>query len=162
MGFNMEDHLLLKGRLEPKSNILSHPDMYEDVTLLCFVVSEAYKGPLRAYYTEQGIKEYQELMLSPWPLNPTERGRKFFFKLRDVLAEKMGDMSRQHKDHLYRSCVRELDLRKEGKIINSLKDLDKRGLWMATEVLHGWAVEAGADLRGLIPEYTESQKGLRE
>ena len=155
--------MIIKGRLEKKSSILSHPDFYKDVTMLCFIVPEAYKRPLTDYYNENGIKDYQELQLAPWPLTPTERSRKLFFALRDRLAihtegEKTG---REYKDHLYRSCVKELDIRKEGKIVNSLKDLDKRETWLLIELMVQWCMEAEADIRDLVPEYNDSQKELR-
>jgi len=160
----MNKSFRVKGRLEPKSNILSHPDLYQDVTLLCFVVTEAYRGPLTAYYKENGIMNYQELQLAPWPLNPTERSRKLFFALRDRLAihtEGEGT-GREYKDHLYRSCVKELDIRKEGKIVNSIKDLDKRETWLLIELMVQWCLEAESDIRDLIPEYNESQGELKK
>ena len=158
----MENQIIVKGRLEPKSNILSKPEFYSDATMLSFILPEAYKQAMLDYYHEYGFKEHMEITLRPWPQDPTDRARKFFFKLRDLLAEHMGDGSREHKDHLYRSCVRELDIRKGDMVINSLKDLDKRGLWAATELMHQWAIDAGTDLRGLVPEYDSSQRGLKE
>jgi len=157
--------MIVKGRLEPKSNILSHPEMYSDVTMLCFVVSEAYKGPLTAYYNENGIKDYQELSIEPWPLGITERAKKHFFAMRDafVLASQ-GDImpDRAYKDQTYRDCIRELDIRKDGKIVSSLKDLDKREMWQATELMNQWCIEAGVNLETLGIEHKAVQKELRE
>ena len=158
----MDDTIIIKGRLISKSSILAKPEFFTDTPLLVFTLPEVYKQPMMAYYETYGMKNDMELTIAPWPLNPTDRARKFFFALRDRIAEKLGDTSRENKDMLYRSAVRELDLRKEGKLISSLKDLDKTGLFMATEVLHTWAIEAECYLSDLIPEMKASQASLKE
>lgn len=158
----MEDQIIIKGRLEPKTNILKAPEMYTDTALLVFILPEAYKQPFMKYFYDHNMKDPMELTIRPWPLNKTDRATKFFFKLRDRIAEAQGDTSRENKNNLYRSAVKELGLKKEGTIINSLKDLDKTGLFLATEVLHQWAVEAEAYISDLIPEYKASQANLKE
>lgn len=158
----MGDQIILKGRLEPKSNIISKPEFYSDTSMLCFIIPEAYKVPFLAYYKEHGMLEAMELTVKPWPLDPQERAKRFFFKLRDRVAEQQGDTGRENRDNLYRSAVRSLDLKKEGKLIQSLKDLDKRGLWLATEKMHEYAIEAECYLGDLIPEMKASQQELKK
>ena len=156
--------MIIKGRLEKKSSILRHPDLYEDVTMLCFIVPEAYKKSLMDYYNKNGIMGNQELQLAPWPLEITERAKKHFFAMRDafVLASQ-GDImpDRAYKDQCYRDCIRELDIRKNGILISSLKELDKREMWQATELMNQWCVEAGVNLTTLNIEHKSVQKELR-
>ena len=158
----MEDKIVIRGRLISKSSVLNKPDFFKDTPMLVFLLPEVYQQPFMKYFKEHGMKENMELQIAPWPLEPTERAKKFFFTLRDRVAEAQGDSSRENKDMLYRSAVKELGLRKGNTIINSLKDLDRTGLFMATEIMHAWAIEAEAYITDLIPEMKASQKGLKE
>ena len=161
----MEEQIIIKGRLEPKTNVLSKPEFYQETTMLCFIVPDTYKQALLSYYQEHGMKVSMELTIRPWPEDITTRAIKYFFAMRDALVlQTQGDITpdRKYKDHLYRSCVKELDIRKEGKVVDSLKDLDKRGLWAATELMRQHCLEEGADIRALIPHVDAVQQELKE
>lgn len=153
------DHIIIKGRIEKKNLILEHPELYTDTPMISFIFPREYMLGLAAYIKENGLNDY-ELTLAPWPIDPTIRARKFFFAMRDRLAEKTeGEgATRDYKDHLYRSCVRELDIRRNGKVLDSLKDLDKRELWNVTEIMHQWCVEAEVNMGDMIPEYNDVQR----
>jgi len=158
------DRIVFHGIVEKKSRLLSHPDLYTDVDMICFRVRKEYMPGLVAYGKEHDLTDL-EITLAPWPVDPTDRAKKFFFALRDRLAEKTeGEKpTRQYKDHLYRSCVRELEFwnSEDNVIKQSLTGLDKRELWLVTELMHQWCVTAECDLRDLSATYESSQQYLK-
>ncbi len=160
----MEDNIILKGRLEPKSNILSHPEFYKNTAMLCFVLPEAYKAPFMKYFIEHGMKDYQEITIKNWPLEVTERAKKLFFTIRDRVAvhTEGENVTRDYKEHLYRSCIEELGLTEKGKRVRSLKTLSKRDMHMATELMIQWAYEAEAYIADLVPEMKAVRQDLKE
>lgn len=148
----MEDQIIITGRLQSKSGVLKHPKLFEDVPLVILHVRNAYMSGLKHFANTHDIREL-EITIKERSKDPTERAWKFFFALRDNLAvhtegERTG---KEYKDHLYRSCVRELQIRKDGKIVDSLKDLDKREMWLVTEIMLQWCVEAECDIRDILP-----------
>lgn len=157
----MEEQIIVQGALESKQRVLTHVNFYNDVPLVILRVRKEYFAGLMNWAKTHDIKEL-EITIREKQKDITERAKRFFFTLRDRIAKHQGDTSRENKDNLYRSAVKELDLWKKGHIISSLKDLDKRGMFMATEVLHRYAIESEAYIGDLIPDYTEIQKGLKE
>ena len=160
----MEGEVILKGRIEKKTLLLNNPELYTDVPVVCLIIPKNYLPGLINFSGEVKMQSL-EITLKKWPENITERAIKYFFAMRDALVlVTQGDTmpDRKYKDHLYRSCVKELDLWKEGKLISSLKDLDKRGLWAATELMRQWCLNEGVDMRVLNPHVDAIQKELKE
>ena len=156
----MEEQIILKSRVENKKNILTHPDLYTDTPMLCLVFPREYLQALINYSAEHDMSRL-EITIAEWPIDPTERAKKFFFTLRDRICETSGDTSREYKDHIYRSVIEEFKFMKEGKVKNSIKDLDKRELWLVTEKLMDNATAIGAYIGDLIPDYKSSQADLK-
>jgi len=157
----MEGEIILKGRIEKKTLLLNNPELYTDVPVLCLIIPKNYLPGLIGF--SEGVRmESLEITLKKWPINITDRAIKHFFALRDAFVmATQGDIApdRAYKDKCYRDCVRELDIKKDGKIVDSIKDLDKRQLWQITELMMQYCLEAGADIRNL--SHAEIQKELK-
>ena len=133
----MEDKITVVGRLQSKTGVLEHPELFTDVPLIILHIRDAYMLGLTAWAETHDIRDL-ELTIREKQKDATQRAWHFFFALRDRLAKKTEgeNATRSYKEHLYRSAVRELGIRKEGKLVDSLKDLDKRETWICTELLH--------------------------
>ena len=156
----MEDQIRIVGRLQSKSGVLSKPQFFTDVPLVILHVRKEYLSGLMNWSKAHNMNDL-EIVIQERPKDITQRGKNFFFALRDRIAKASGDKSKEHKEHLYRSCIREYassaGLKKE-----SIKDLDKRELWLCTEIMYEWCIEAEAYIADLIPEYQSVQKELKE
>ncbi len=160
----MEEQIILRGRVEKKANILKHPKLYQDVNLICFHIRKEYIPGLVTFGQETDLKNI-EITLKPWPEDVTTRAIKYFFAMRDALVlQTQGDITpdRNYKDHLYRSCIKKLDIWEDGKLVDSIKGLDKKELWQATEAMKQDCLNEGADIRNLTPEVEAIQKELKE
>lgn len=161
----MEESIKIKAILENKKHVLHNPDFFKDEPLLCFTPSEEALKALKVYFQSINYEAGApfELVLRPYPNDPTERARKFFFALRDRLAEHMGDVSKEHKDHLYRSCIREfafLDINYGVK--DSIRNLTRYELWQVTERMMDWLADAEAYTGDLEAEYNQVKKEYKE
>ncbi len=160
----MEEQIILRGRVEKKANILKHPEFYQDVNLICFHIRKEYISGLITFGQETDLKNI-EITLKPWPEDVTTRAIKYFFAMRDALVlQTQGNITpdREYKTHLYRSCIKALDIWKDDVLVDSYKDLDKKGMYQATELMKQWCLDAGADIRNLTPEVEAIQKELKE
>lgn len=152
----MEEKIIIHCYVEKKKNVLSKPDLYTDSPMICLMVKKEYYKGLLAYSRDHDMGDL-EVTLSPWPEDVTDRARKFFFAVRDALAKASGDSTKKYKDHLYRSCLADMCLAEGQEIKNSLTDLNKRELWLATNLMWENAVNCGADLRHLQVDYKVNQ-----
>ena len=152
------EEIKIKGRVIKKTHVLQSPELYENETLVILRVSKKYYNSLIAFSRENDITDI-EITLRTAAKDATERARRFFFALRDRLAEASGDISKSYKDHLYRSCVKQLMIRDgEGKRVESIRGLDRKQLWMACEIMLDWCSQAGANIHDLLPELDELRR----
>lgn len=157
----MEEQIILKGHIEKKHHVLSKPDLYKDTPMVCFIIPRDYVQGL-ANFTEGIPCATWELTLRPWPADITTRAWNYFFAIRDRVAKVQGDTSNENKDHLYRSCLQEMCSAEGLELKQSIKDLTKKELWLSTEMMCSWALEGGAYVQDLMPEYRGIKKELRE
>ncbi|MCK5614002.1 hypothetical protein KAR91_69710 [Candidatus Pacearchaeota archaeon] len=159
----MEDQIIIKAQVEKKSRVLAHPDLYTDTNMICFIVPRDYEQALINFGRTHDLSSI-ELTLAPWPEDVTERAHKFFFALRDRLAAVSDGekVDKEHRDSLYRNCITEFGFPKDGGgFKNSIKDLGKRELWLCTELMMDWCVEAKANVEDMKPEYKFVQKEMK-
>ena len=158
----MSDMIRVMGAVQSKSGVLSHPDFFTDTPLIILRVHKDYLQSLVEWSKEHNIKEL-EIEIRERPVEVQERAKRFFFAVRDKIAIKTEgeNATRKYKDHLYRSCIKELGIVENGKIVNSLKTLSRRDLHMATELILQWAVEAECDISDLVPEMKAIRIGLK-
>lgn len=157
----MESKVTFKGSIIKKTHILEHPEFYYDTNLIAFLIPTDYLPKLIEFTRTNGLKDY-EITIEVPPVNPTDRAKKLFFKLRDRLAEASGDTSKEYKEHLYRSCIREFHKREDGEEKDSIRFLTRRELWLSTELMTEWCYEAEANISDIIPEVSASQKEIKE
>ena len=152
------EEIKIKGTVIKKSHVLQSPDFYNDETLIILRVSNKYYNSLIAFSRENDIKDL-EITLRSAAKDATERAKRFFFALRDRLAEASGDISKSYKDHLYRSCIKQLMITDgDGKLVESLRGLDRKQLHMGTEVMLDWCAQVGANIHDLLPELEELRR----
>ena len=78
----------MKGTIINKSHILDNPDFYREEPLLILRIrQESIPGLIDLWKKSPVV----EITLEPEEKDPTERARRFFFKLRDIVCEAMGD-----------------------------------------------------------------------
>ena len=152
----MEEKIILHCYVEKKRNVLAKPNLYTDSPLICLMVKREYYEGLMSYAKDHDMSDL-EVTLSPWPKDQTERARKLFFAVRDALAKVSGDTTKEYKDHLYRACLEDMCLAEGQEIKNSITDLNKRELWLTTNLMWENAVNEGADLRHLQVDYKVNQ-----
>lgn len=158
----MEEKIILKGHIEAKHHVLSKPKFYKDTPMICFIIPRDYVQPLVAFTTEKPYASW-ELTLKPWPKDTTIRAKNLFFALRDRLAVQSGGVSptgqsdKDYKYHLYKECIKSCNFGKE-----SIKDLNKKELWIMTTVMKEQCIDMGCDIRDLVPEYNSVGKELKE
>lgn len=157
----MEESIKIKAQILDKKEVLKNAKFYEHEPLLCFSPYADALQALRNYFKEHpigaGVKV--ELLFRPYPGDPHERAKNFFFALRDRLAEKIGDTTREHKDQLYRDCIRDLEFRDiDYSVKESIRDLTRYELWQATEHMMDWLAEAEAYVSDLRAEYEDVKK----
>ena len=157
----MEDEIILHCILEKKGRVLSHPDFYTDTPMLMLRIRKEYLPKLIEFSENHNINNL-EITLKEWPKDITERAWNYFFALRDKVCEAQGDMSKENKDNIYRSCIRDLDFRLAGRKKDSIKELSQRELWLASEHMLEYCYEAEADMRGLVEEFREFQTENKE
>ena len=150
---NKLEEIKIRGRVLKKDHVLNSPDLYKDETLIILRVSTNYYYSLVNFAKENDITNLEVSLRSTG--GKSERARRFFFALRDRLAEQSGDTSKSYKDHLYRACIRELRIFEEGMLVDSIKNLDRKQLWTATERMLDWCVQAECNLTDLLPELEE-------
>ena len=159
---NEEKFVILKGNLQNKDYVLSHPEEYEEKILLCVEVKKEYLAELKQFVLDKKVNLGQlEVTLKPWPGTPTERAKHFFFMVRDRLAKHLNDETREHKEHLYHSCLAELKFMDRGRLKTSLTQLNKRELWLVTEQMYLWCEGAGVTMRDLETEWSELREDLK-
>jgi len=158
----MDDQIIIRGRLINKNHILDKPDFFRDTSMMVFLLPEEYRIPMTEYYKNHKMED-MELTIRDWPKTPQERAKHLFFAIRDRIAidQNGPQVSREDKDHLYHSCIEELDIWHEGRKINSIKDLNKRELHVATELMIQWAYEAEVDISDLVPEVRAVRKEIK-
>ena len=150
---NKLEEIKIRGRVLKKDHVLNSPDLYKDETLIILRVSTNYYYPLVNFAKENDITNLEITLRSTG--GKSERARRFFFALRDRLAEQSGDTSKGYKEHLYRSCIRGLEIFRGDEIVDSIRDVDRKQLWSATELMLDWCVQAECDLTDLLPELEE-------
>ena len=151
----MEDQIILKGHIEAKHHVLSKPEFYKDTPMVCFIIPRDYVQPLVAFTTENPYASW-EITLKPWSEDATERAKNLFWALRDRLAIQSGGVSptgqsdKDYKYHLYKECIKSCNFGKE-----SIKDLNKKELWIMTTVMKEQCLDMDCDIRDLVPEIKE-------
>lgn len=155
--------LVVKGELEAKKNILNHPNHYRNKTMICLMVDKIYLDALRIFNQEVNLESAElEVTIKEWPKDPTERAKEFFFSLRDRVCKASHDESREYKNHIYRECLKEMQfpLVGEAGYKTSIKQLDKRELWQATEKMYQWGFNAEAYMADFSIEFYAVKEGL--
>jgi len=159
---NAEKVVILKGGIVNKTVVLSNPKEYQNKPVLCLLLDDSGIPELKTYLKDGKIDLSKlEITLKEWPYDPTERAKHFFFMVRDRVAKAQGDEGRENKDGLYRNCVKSFKFMYKGYPKESVKDLNKRELWMVTEQMYMWAEEAGCMMKDLEVEWSELREELR-
>lgn len=157
----MEKEIKIRAKLIKKHHILRAPDLYKEEPLLCLWVNPAYLNGLIAFSKITNMHNL-EVVIREYINDPTERAIKFFFVLRDRVAEASGDTSKEYKSHLHHACVREFHFVDDDRNIkSSIKELNKKELWSVTEAMHRYALEANAYIGDLRAEYREIEEDIR-
>lgn len=165
---NEEVKQIVRGALIKKDLVLSQPDTFRDVPLICLRVDPRYLPALVEFSQNKKVDLGDlEIHLFPGTKNITERAAKFFFQMRDKVADLQGDDSQTNKDLLYRFCIESLGFLDHGVLKNSIKQLNRWELWKATELMYEWLTEAalsstGENISAFIPTYNDIAEDLRE
>lgn len=159
---NAEKIVNLKGGIVSKTVVLANPERYKDQPMLCFLLKEEYIPEIKRFLQENIDFGDLELEMKPWPRDPSEQAKHFFFMVRDRVAKAQGDESRSNKDSLYRECVKDFKFMYHGYPKASMTNLDKRELWLVTEKMYTWAEEAGCMMKDLEVEWSELREELRD
>jgi len=111
---------------------------------------------LKAFYREnQADTRTWRVTFEPWGKSASEGAIRLFYELRDRICEAMGDMSREHKDHIKRTLKNSY-----GVVLSNgrLKSLTGYSVGEISRLIDGaflMAYEAEADVRDLEPEKGE-------
>jgi len=133
-----------KAKILPKAWYLKEPELYKHIIILD--VDPKWWQAVTIYgKTNKDKLKAQMMTMENWDVPYDETAKKFYFAVRDRLAEASGDTSREYKNHLHQEAKRECGYSK------SINDLRRHELWEVTQVMIRWAEEAGADLTDLIP-----------
>lgn len=126
------DRISLRGRLLSKKDVLENPERYKDRHVMIFELrDENYYTAARQFHKEwHGKMDKLVLALGFMPERFEDRAKNLFFAMRDELCNQMGDTSRANKDAVYHGLILGCEFRTvDGRVIESIKELDKRQLW---------------------------------
>lgn len=141
----------IKGDILSKKVVLDNPETYRDKKLLIVEIDDGFVSTLLEWVSNKDNLTNVSCTLDNWGTDWSSKAKKYFYFLRDRLAQAQGDTTREAKDLLKAHCLVELDAREaNGDIKKSFSRLTKKELWEATQIMERWVDEAGgykADLR---------------
>jgi len=142
------DKVFFKGKVIKRKDFLAYPEKYP--TVICLEVDTDWWYPV-INFGKMGELDNLAIKIERWEEGFKEQARRFYFAVRDRLTEAMGDTSRHHKDHLHKEAKKECGLYHDNGTLKSFNELNKREVWLLTEVMLRWAEEAGAYIDDLVP-----------
>lgn len=152
---------IIKGTIVNKEDVLKNPQKYAGRNLMCLEFGDEYLNALLMFGKEVDLNKPLEVILHPWPEDPTDRAKRFFFTLRDRVCKASGDESKDYKDHIYRVCLESLMMEFGDSFKNSLSQLNKQELWQATEAMFRMCFDADAYVGDLQTEFYQVKEILK-
>ena len=150
--------VFFKAKIIKRKDLQEHPEKYTHV--LCLEVDPDWWYAVVHYgKLNKDSLDKVAVKIENWEAGFSRQAQNFYFEVRDRLAEAMGDTSREHKNHLHKEAKKECGLYDEYGFLKSLFNLNKRELWLLTELMLRWAEEAGAYVEDLIPIYRSMGRG---
>jgi hypothetical protein len=119
-------------------------------------IQDSWIELLRSFLRENR-DNYYRITIEPWGKTATERSMSFFHEIRDRICEKIGDTTKEHKEHIKTEIKKNAAIYQDGKL-KSMANYTNQDMRTAIEQALFMAEEAEADIRDLIPEWREYAK----